>query len=94
MAPPKRSTSTERWTTPAWAHSIAYITPTAAIGKLREFAGGYFVGSLDEVLVSNTARSADWIKTEYNEDMSLRGSLASIPCLARTRTMSGACQQE
>jgi len=26
----------------------------------------YFTGSLDEVRISNTARSADWIKTEYN----------------------------
>ena len=29
-------------------------------------AWGYWNGSLDEVRVSNTARSADWISTEYN----------------------------
>ncbi|MCK5413091.1 MAG: DUF2341 domain-containing protein, partial [Candidatus Pacebacteria bacterium] len=35
------------------------------IGK-RSDGGAYFQGSIDEVRISNTARSADWIATEYN----------------------------
>ncbi|PIR97688.1 MAG: hypothetical protein COT91_00195 [Candidatus Doudnabacteria bacterium CG10_big_fil_rev_8_21_14_0_10_41_10] len=35
------------------------------------FGGGqYFIGSIDEIRVSNIARGADWIKTEYNNQSS------------------------
>lgn len=32
--------------------------------------GNYFTGGIDEVRVSNSARSADWIATEYNNQSS------------------------
>jgi len=42
-----------------------------AIGTIAGAEGaGNFVGSLDEVRVSNVARSADWIATEYNNESS------------------------
>jgi hypothetical protein len=46
------------------------------IGSYMMYAGwtnsaaGYFPGSVDEVRVSNTARSAGWITTEYNSQSS------------------------
>jgi hypothetical protein len=30
----------------------------------------FFNGTLDEIRISNTARSADWLKTEYNNQSS------------------------
>lgn len=33
-------------------------------------SGNYFAGSIDEVRISNIARGADWIKTEYNNQYS------------------------
>jgi hypothetical protein len=35
-----------------------------------DFASSYLNGALDEVRISNIARSADWIKTEYNNQKS------------------------
>ena len=44
---------------------------TANIGVLeRSTFGSYFVGGLDELRVSDTARSAAWIETEYNNTAS------------------------
>ncbi len=36
------------------------------IGEIQIFSGVYYVGKLDEVRVSNSARSADWVLTAYN----------------------------
>jgi hypothetical protein len=38
--------------------------PNLNIG--RRVGGGYLDGFIDELQISNTARSADWIRTEYN----------------------------
>ncbi len=43
---------------------------TLTIGDCGNGCGEYFNGSIDEVRVSNIARSADWIKTEYNNESS------------------------
>ncbi len=49
--------------------------------------GGYFTGSLDEIRISDIARSADWIKTEYNNQSApssfyaLGSELSSPPTL-------------
>ena len=44
---------------------------TANIGVLeRSTYGSYFVGGLDELRVSDIARSAEWIETEYNNTAS------------------------
>ena len=46
--------------------------PSAALGILRighgppDWWGYHFNGVIDEVRISNTVRSADWIQTEYN----------------------------
>jgi hypothetical protein len=47
------------------AASVAYIGRDAYSGYEE-----YFNGLIDEARVSNTARSADWIKTEYNNQSS------------------------
>ncbi len=39
----------------------------------RDDAAGYFNGIIDEVRISSTARSADWIATEYNNQSSPSG---------------------
>ena len=42
---------------------------TGSLGNLhiaRRGSGVYFNGAIDEVRISNTARSAEWIKTSYN----------------------------
>jgi hypothetical protein len=44
-------------------------THTVSLGK-RPDGGQFFNGALDEVRVSNTARSADWISTEFNNQSS------------------------
>ena len=43
---------------------------TMHFGKNDIIGGQYFNGSLDEVRISNTVRSADWIATEYNNQSS------------------------
>ena len=54
----------------------------------------YWNGMLDEVRISNTARSADWIKTEYNNQSapasfySLGTELASPPTVVRLVSFS------
>ncbi|MDX2287138.1 MAG: DUF2341 domain-containing protein [Bacteroidia bacterium] len=45
----------------AYAGLTPFSTPVSLIGRVDNF----FQGSMDEVHVSNVARSADWIKTEY-----------------------------
>ena len=43
---------------------------TGGAGQWTNGASGYFNGSVDEVRVSQIARSADWIATEYNNENS------------------------
>jgi hypothetical protein len=43
---------------------------TSAIGRAGANNGYYFNGSVDEIRVSNTARSSGWIQTEYNNQSS------------------------
>ena len=40
------------------------------IGQSDVFGDGAYTGNLDEIRVSSAARSADWIKTEYNNENS------------------------
>src|SRR5262245_49926416 len=42
-----------------------------AIGKLGSLGFAQFQGSMDEVHVSNTARSADWIAAEFDNQREL-----------------------
>lgn len=46
--------------------SVDVTTGDFAIGKTGSSNSNYFDGSIDEVRLSNVARSADWITTEYN----------------------------
>src|SRR6266571_5013276 len=46
--------------------SYSAVTSTFGLAYTRATATEYFNGTLDEARVSNMARSADWIKTEYN----------------------------
>jgi hypothetical protein len=48
----------------SYAGSIGTNSISLRIGDRHDAL--YFSGSLDEVRISNVARSADWIKTEYN----------------------------
>jgi len=50
---------------------LANTTNTLDIGRYSGSGGGYyFSGSMDEVRVSNVARSTDWINAEYNNQSS------------------------
>jgi len=49
---------------------VANVTSTITLGSRRDYPAQALNGVLDEVRVSNTARSADWIKTEYNNQSS------------------------
>ncbi len=49
--------------------AIGSDTSDFNIGR-GSFGNGYWTGLIDEVRVSNTARSADWIATEYNNESS------------------------
>jgi len=51
--------------------TMASTATDALIGR-RAYSGfeNYFNGSIDEVRISNTARSADWLQTEYNNQNS------------------------
>jgi hypothetical protein len=44
--------------------------------------GEYFAGSIDEVRISNSARSADWILTEYRNQSSPGSYIAAGPRLS------------
>jgi hypothetical protein len=51
--------------------AIAYDATPVTMGTYTSnsaLSGVYFTGSLDEMHVSNVARSADWIATEYNNE--------------------------
>ena len=39
------------------------------IGRNGAYSSDYFTGTVDEVRISNVAYSADWIKTEYNNQL-------------------------
>jgi len=58
------------YTNGAYINHVAQVTPVTnaydvSFGRSGEGAS-WFTGSLDEVRISNIARSADWILTEYN----------------------------
>jgi titin len=55
------------WTNKSGASNFSGTTSDLNIGGIASY---YFNGSIDEVKISNTARSADWIKTEYNNQSS------------------------
>jgi hypothetical protein len=40
------------------------------IGRNPVYTGDYFVGTIDEVRIANTALSSSWINTEYNNQSS------------------------
>ncbi len=46
--------------------NIASSTTPFVIGSDTEISSEYFNGVLDEARISNSARSADWVATEYN----------------------------
>jgi hypothetical protein len=46
--------------------SLKNYSSNFEIGRYPDYPGFYINGSIDEVRVSNIARSADWIATEYN----------------------------
>ncbi len=50
--------------------SITDTTTVMWIGRHSQFDFGTFAGTLDEVRISNTARSAGWVATEYNNQSS------------------------
>lgn len=50
--------------------SSALDATSLQIAVNRTDANQYFTGTVDEVRVSNVARSADWVKTEYNNQNS------------------------
>jgi RHS repeat-associated protein len=55
------------------AQSVVAATHGGSLGSRLDSSGNasqYFAGNLDEVRLSSTVRSADWIKTEYNNQNS------------------------
>lgn len=46
------------------------LASTVQIGYSTDGVGAHFDGLLDEVRMSNVVRSADWSKTEYNNQSS------------------------
>lgn len=48
-----------------YADGMTSNSTTVSVGSLSN-AANFFTGSLDEVRISSSARSADWIATEYN----------------------------
>ncbi|HYR77922.1 MAG TPA: DUF2341 domain-containing protein [Pyrinomonadaceae bacterium] len=59
------STTLDQGVTVAGSSSL-----NALIGGQDAGSGSYWNGIIDEARISNTARSADWIKTEYNNQSS------------------------
>ena len=55
--------------TAANSGNINSTTKDVVIGADTEIGGEFFNGSIDEVRISNTVRSADWIATEYNNQI-------------------------
>ncbi len=57
--------------TTGWSHVA--ITDTTGVSAsamdIGRVSTGYFDGVLDEIRISDTARSADWIKTEHNNQV-------------------------
>lgn len=50
--------------------SVAAVSQTTEIGYNNVYGPQSFTGKIDEVRISQTARSADWIATEYNNQSS------------------------
>ena len=69
--PPTRFTATGRWRSRTYRRGPLQVTLNACtIGSYIDGASDIMLGSLDEIRVSNTVRSADWIATEYNNQSS------------------------
>ena len=56
--------------TAAASGSVATVSQTTEIGYNNVYGPQSFTGKIDEVRISATARSADWIATEYNNQSS------------------------
>jgi hypothetical protein len=67
--------------------NITSSTKDVIFGADTELGDEYFNGTMDEVRISNTARSADWIAAEYNNQNS-PGSFYSVGS-ERAQTSSG-----
>jgi len=67
---------------PVSTTSVPSLASTTTVVYMARSSGGspFFTGQIDEVRISTTARSADWIKTEYNNQNSpgVGGFLVSI----------------
>jgi flagellin-like protein len=61
-------------------------SPTSVANDRKDASANTFDGTIDEIRISNVARSADWIKTEYNNQnntasfFSAIGSEVASPC--------------
>lgn len=53
-------------TTHAWTGTAAATTQSRIVEFGADNGGFYYPGSIEEARISNSARSADWIKTEFN----------------------------
>ena len=78
---------TQMNTTPASSHNIGYYAGPLNIGAPAwvTVTSFLFNGKIDEVRISNIARSGDWIKTEYTNmytpwNFYYVGSEQSCPC--------------
>ncbi len=74
----------------SYSASYSYFLGTGFTNAWRGLAGGwvYFNGLLDEVRVSNTARSSDWLAAEYNNESSPGSFYTIFPENARTISVS------
>jgi len=50
----------------SFTHTYNTLSDYLTVGKLEESGQSYFNGLIDEVRISNVARSAAWIKADYN----------------------------
>ncbi|MGI0133488.1 MAG: DUF2341 domain-containing protein, partial [Candidatus Micrarchaeaceae archaeon] len=76
-------TETENATDTYSSYSSTHVVTIGASDRYGDITS-YFPGALDEIRVSNVARSPDWISTEYNNESSpltflTEGSLESSP---------------
>jgi YD repeat-containing protein len=75
--------------------NIGSSTTPLEVAEDTEISSQYFNGVLDELRISNSARSADWIATEYNNQSSpstfysVGSALSSGPLISSLSTTSG-----
>jgi hypothetical protein len=50
--------------------ALNFTDPTGATYIAAANGARFFLGTMDEFRISKTARSADWLKTEYNNQSS------------------------